>query len=104
MASLDIAALRKAILEDRYFLRLHAKVRMGQRKVSDDDVKHVVATGDVIEQHPRAQPFPKALFMARVRAEPLYVCCGFDGSEGYIITVHWYDPNKWIDPWTRRKS
>jgi hypothetical protein len=42
--------------------------------------------------------------MAYVHEEPLYVSCAFDGQTAYIITVHWYDPSVWIDPWTRRKA
>ena len=104
MANLDIAALRQAVSEDRYLILRHAKGRMGLRKVHEIDIEHVVTTGDVIERHPRARPFPKALFMAQVREQPLYVWCAFDGMDGHIITVHWYDPSKWIDPWTRRKG
>jgi len=104
MSSLDIPALRKAVAQNRYFITIHAKQRMGLRKISDEDVKLVIATGDVIEQYPEAHPLPKALFMARLKGEPLYVSCAFDGTHAYIITVHWYDPNIWIDPWTRRKN
>ena len=77
---------------------------MGRRKISDDDLKHVVGTGDVIEEHVNARPFPKALFMATVRGEPLYVPCAYDGEAAHIITVYWYDPDKWMDPWTRKRS
>ena len=77
---------------------------MGQRQVFDLDIKQVIATGDAIEEHPRARPFPKVLFMDHVRGEPLYVSCAFDGRYTYIITVHWYDPDLWEDPWTRRKK
>jgi len=30
---------------------------------------------------------------------------GFDEITDYIhvITVHWLDPNKWDDPWSRKK-
>ena len=43
-------------------------------------------------------------FAHRVRAgEPLYVACGFDGYRAHIITVHWMDPEKWID-WRTRRS
>jgi hypothetical protein len=101
---LDIDALRKAVGEDRYRISFHAKFRMGQRKVADRDVEQVVETGDVIERHPRARPFPKALSMAHVRTGPLYVCCAYDGFQAYLITVYWYDPAKWVDPWTRRKG
>ena len=71
---------------------------------SDKGFKRVVTTGDVIEESAESQPFPKALFMARVGGEPLYVSCAFDGEYAHIITAHWYDPNVWIDPWTRRKE
>ena len=104
MPKLDLDALRKAVAENRYLISVHAKLRMGQRRIVDRDVKHVVETGDIIEEHLRARPFPKALFMAHVRSEPLYVCCAYDGVQAYLITVYWYDPAKWIDPWTRRKG
>ncbi len=104
MSEADIAALRKAVLEDRYMISLHAQERMGLRKITHADLKHVVAVGDVVEQYPDNRPDPKALFMAHVQGEPLYVSCAFDGHRAYIVTVHRYDPAKWVDPWTRRKE
>ena len=41
------------------------------RKVSDEDVKQVILSGEMIEEHPDANPFPKALFMASFRESPL---------------------------------
>lgn len=76
---------------------------MGMRQITHEDVKHVVAAGDVIEEYPGNLPDPKVLFMALVRGDPLYVACAFDGNCVYIVTVHRFDPTKWIDPWTRRK-
>ncbi|HXP88904.1 MAG TPA: DUF4258 domain-containing protein [Bryobacteraceae bacterium] len=61
-------------------------------------MKQVIASGDVIEEHPDNQPDPKVLLMSRIREEPLYVSCAFDGRYAYIVTVHWYDPARWIDP------
>jgi hypothetical protein len=104
MSEADIAALRQAVLEDRYLITLHAQGRMGLRKITHADLKYVVTTGDVVEQYPENQPDPKALFMAHVQGEPLYVSCAFDGSRAFIVTVHRYDPMKWVDPWTRRKE
>ena len=102
MPSIDLAALRRAVQENRYLITTHAMRRMGFRKVSQEDIKQVIACGDVIEEHPGNLPDPKILLMAHVREEPLYVSCAFDGSYAYIVTVHWYDPARWIDPWTRR--
>ena len=104
MPFLDIAALRKAVTENRYLITRHAQERMGMRKITHEELKYVVSTGDVVELYPDNEPDPKALFMGNVGGEPLYVSCAFDGNCVYIITVHRYDPTRWVDPWTRRKE
>ena len=71
MPSFDIAAVRRAVEANRYLLTQHAQQRMGQRKVTHNDLKYVLAHGDVIEQYPENHPDPKALFMAHVQGEPL---------------------------------
>jgi hypothetical protein len=103
-AHIDIAALRQAVRDDCYLIGRHAQERMGLRKITHNDLKFVVATGDAIEEHPDNQPDPKVLFMAYVQGEPLYVSCAFDGNCVYIVTVHRYDAAKWHDPWTRRRE
>ena len=54
---------------------------------------------------PGLKPFPKYLLMAMVEPDrPLYVSVGYDRARDYlhVITVHWFDPRKWEDPWTRK--
>ena len=102
MPQLDVTALRQAVKENRYLITRHAQQRMGLRKITHADLNYVVANGDVVEEYPDNQPNPKALFMAHLEDEPLYVSCAFDGNCAYIVTVHRYDPARWIDPWTRR--
>ena len=104
MAPIDYANLRRAVRESRYYVTTHAKQRMGQREISDVEMMAVVSEGEMIEEYPDAKPFPKALFMKQTRGEPLYVSCAFDGEYAYVVTVHWYDPNVWVDPRTRRKA
>ena len=104
MPHIDLAELRQAVQDNRYFITKHAQERMGLRQVSHDDLKYVVAGGDVIEAHPDNLPDPKILLMAQVQGEPLYVSCAFDGRYAYIITVHWYDTNTWSDAYTRRRN
>lgn len=71
MPSIDVAALRQAVQENHYLITTHAMRRMGLRKVSHDDIKHVIASGDVIEEYPDNQPDPKILLMTHIREEPL---------------------------------
>jgi hypothetical protein len=75
MPTIDLVALRGAVQEDRYLITTHATQRMGYRKVSHDDIKQVIANGDVIEEHPDNMPDPKILLMTHIREEPLYVSC-----------------------------
>lgn len=63
--------LRRAFSENRYFIKLHAKERMSEKKVSDQDLGHVILAGKVIEVTPSAYPFPKALLVAE---EPENLC------------------------------
>ena len=64
----------------------------------------VLTEGDIIEQRPRAKPFPTCLLMRMQEDhQPLYVSVGYDVSTDrlYVMTVHWLDPRKWEDPWRR---
>lgn len=100
-----VEALRDAVRANRFSIRTHARQRMVERGIALRDVKRVLLSGDLLEEYPSARPFPKALFMGFVgEGEPLYISCAFDGERAYIVTVHWYDPERWIDPWTRRRS
>ena len=58
LSEAEIAALRQAVLEDRYLITLHAQARMGLRKITHADLKHVVTAGDVVEQYPDNRPDP----------------------------------------------
>ena len=96
--------IRQEVARNNYIVSHHAIVRMGLRQVLEEEVIQTILDGEVIERLPRAKPYPKCLFMYPVRPdEPLYVSCGFDGRRAYIITAHWFDPEKWIDWRTRRR-
>jgi hypothetical protein len=60
MPQADIAALRQAVRDDRYLISRHAQERMGLRKITHTGLKYVVATGDVIEEHPDTSPIRRS--------------------------------------------
>ena len=86
-------------------MRYHALQRARQRGITRQQVKDVIRTGEISEEHPDDEPFPKCLLMAELEPQrPLYVSLAYDETADYvyIITVHWLDPEKWDDPWTRK--
>ncbi len=102
---LTLETVRAAAAADRIKWRYHALQRARQRGISRPQAIHVIRHGDIVEERPDAEPFPQCLLMAEVQpAKPLYVALAYDEAEDYlyIVTVHWLDPEKWADPWTRK--
>ena len=106
-APLDLSTIQRAARAGRITWRYHALRRAGQRSITRERALQVLTEGEIIEQRPEAMPFPKCLMMAIMENEsPLYVSAGYDHTDDrlYVITVHWLDPRKWEDPWTRRSQ
>ena len=104
---LDLPAIQAAARAGRIKWRYHALLRASKRRITRDQALRVIQQGEIIEQHPRAKPFPKCLMMGRVEhGRPLYVVLAYNRALDYlyIVTVHWLDPSKWEDPWTRRSE
>lgn len=95
--------IRSLVEKGLYRLTLHAQKRMDQRGITLEDLKDVLCHGQIIEEYPHNQPYPSCLMMGRVHGGfPLYVVCSLE-KKVHIITVHWMDPLKWLDPKTRRE-
>lgn len=102
---LALNTIRTAAQARRIKWRYHALLRAYQRGITREQALRAIQTGEIIEQRPRARPYPKCLMMATVEPDrPLYVSVGYDRARNYlhVITVHWLDPRKWEDPWTRK--
>jgi hypothetical protein len=105
--ALDSTVIRATARAGRITWRYHALMRAEERGITRDMAKQVLTEGDIIEQRPRAKPFPKCLLMRlQDDGQPLYVSTGYDAGDNrlYVITVHWLDPRKWEDPWRRRRK
>src|SRR5436190_622019 len=97
---------RNSTTEKSVTWRYHALLRAQERGITRAHAIQVLTEGEIIEQRPRAKPFPKCLLMRMQEdSQPLYVSVGYDAFHDrlYVITVHWLDPRKWEDPWQRRR-
>jgi hypothetical protein len=103
--ALDLPTIRRAAAASRVKWRYHALLRAYERGITREQALRVIQEGEILEQQPRAKPYPKCLMMRMIEHNrPLYVALAYDKTRDYlhIITVHWLDPSKWEDPWTRR--
>ena len=105
--NLDLSKIRAAVRANRIQWRYHALLRANQRGITRDQALEVILEGNIVEERPRAKPYPKCLMMAMVEpGKPLYVSLAYDQSRHFlhIITVHWLDLRKWEDLWTRKAN
>lgn len=82
---------------NRLIFRLHAVQRMIARGIQVTDVRHVLTTGDVIEDYPNDYPYPSRLVLGICGARPLHVVAAenLTGQETIVITVYEPDPTRW---------
>jgi Domain of unknown function (DUF4258) len=89
----------------RLVFRVHAIQRMFQRRISEEEVKLVVAMGETIESYPTDKPFPSRLLLGWNGSRPIHVVAADDvpAQETIIVTVYQPDPTEWESGFVRRK-
>jgi len=91
---------------ERLVFRVHAIQRMFQRRISEDDVRRVLTTGEIIENYPDDIPFPSKLILGWCGSRPIHVVIAnnADARESIVVTVYEPDPDQWEPGFRRRKS
>ncbi|VVB69521.1 Uncharacterised protein [uncultured archaeon] len=77
--------------------RLHAVQRMFERKISAEEVRHILETGEVIEEYPDDTPYPSRLIMGCYKDRIIHVVAAnnFIDEEIIVVTVYEPDPSEW---------
>ena len=90
----------------RIIFRVHALQRMFGRNISEEDVRHVLETGETIEFYPNDQPYPSRLVLGWVGQSPLHIIVADNEEEETFIVITVYEPNPvlWEEGFKRRKQ
>lgn len=85
--------------------RSHALQRMFQRRVSVEDVRKALATGEDIEDYPYDAPYPGRLVLGIADGRPLHIVVADNARdlETIIVTVYEPDPALWTTDFRRRR-
>jgi len=92
-------------MQSRLKLRKHAHERAFQRKISRDDIRHVLQTGETIKKYPDDTPLPSYLVLGWTEGNrPIHVVAADDEEEDvtYVITVYEPDPDLWTDDFRQK--
>lgn len=90
---------------ERIVFRTHAIQRMFARRISEEDVRRILKTGEVIEDYPDDRPYPSRLLLGWSGARAIHVVAAdnHDDEVAIVITVYEPDPDRWGPDFKRRK-
>jgi hypothetical protein len=92
------------MISHRLIFRVHAIRRMFQRRISDQEVRHVIEMGDTIETYPEDNPYPSRLVLGWCGSRPLHVVVADNAMDQETIVITVYEPNRdqWEEGFRRR--
>ncbi|MFZ5920762.1 MAG: DUF4258 domain-containing protein [Chloroflexota bacterium] len=90
--------------QSRVIFRIHAIQRMFERKITESDVRHVIETGEIIEDYPSDLPYPSRLILGWQGNRPIHIVIARneEAQEIIVITVYEPDTNQWSENFRRR--
>ena len=86
--------------------RIHAIQRMFERHVSEENVRQVLRSGEVIEDYSDEMPFPSSLILGRRGDRPLHVVMAENTRDNELVVITVYEPNpsQWKTHFKSRKK
>lgn len=98
--------IRQKFLDGLVEFTQHAVDRSIIRRISLDEIRQAIASGEVIEEYPDDRYGPSCLvFGYSLEDRPLHVQCSYpDRPLLKVITAYQPDPALWINFRTRRSS
>ena len=90
MKPLQLDILRQAVREGRVEWRKHVLQQLAERAIPQQAVLDTLLTGERIRDYTEDRPFPRALFLSYVAAQPLHVVAACDETDqrAFIITAY----------------
>lgn len=96
--------IRRKIESDQFEFSKHAVDQSIRRRISVQEVREVIANGEMIEEYPEDKYWPSYLIYGRTaEGRPLHVQCSHPSrSVVKIVTLYEPDPARWINFRERR--
>lgn len=97
--------IQKKVAADEFEFSKHAVDQSIIRRISVQELREAVASGEVIEDYPDDKYGPSCLIYGRTAGHrPIHVHCSYPSRpQVKIITVYEPDPGRWIDFEERRR-
>jgi hypothetical protein len=86
--------------------RIHAVQRMFERRITMENVRQVLNSGEMIEDYSEEMPDPGGLLSARPGQRPLHVVVAENTQEAERVVITVYEPDRaqWKPGFRNRKE
>lgn len=101
-----IEDIRHKIAQDQFEFSRHAVDQSIIRRISVQELREAVATGEIIEDYPDDKYGPSCLILGFTLANrPIHIQCSYPSRPLIkIITLYEPDPTRWIDFKIRKRQ
>ncbi len=101
---ITINTIRKLCYEGKIKWTTHILARIQERNINPSDVKHCIATGEIIEKYPTDYPFPSCLIVGLSEANLfLHTVVGIGNDYLWLVTAYYPSIEKWENNFKVRK-
>jgi|APCry4251928276_1046603.scaffolds.fasta_scaffold225504_2 hypothetical protein len=103
---INIEIIQRLAQKERIAIKQHCLIRLHERKISVDEVKNVLLTGEIIEEYPDDYPLPSALLLGFAQNnKPLHAVVAIDVEDQmlWVITTYIPDIKVWDSAFQRRE-
>ncbi len=91
--------------ENKYIFRVHAIQKMFERKITQEHIKSIIETGEVIRTYVEDKPYPSRLILGWIDKRPIHVVVAenTDAQQEIVITAYEPEPKLWESDFKRKK-
>jgi hypothetical protein len=86
--------------------RIHSIQRMFERQVSEEDVRKILQSGEMIEDYSDEMPYTSGLISAERGDRPLHIVMAENAKDNELVVITVYKPNssQWKPGFKDRKK
>ena len=101
---MDINDIKTKVRSGNWIVSTHADQEAADESIDIAAIRDAILNDEILEQYADTGRGPSCLLLGFVAGRPIHVVCGWRGDAILIITVYIPKLPKFEDPWTRRRS
>ena len=105
MDKFNIDIINQLIKDNKIIWTNHVIIRLLQRNMTQENVKHALMHGEIIESYEEDYPYPSCLVYGLSEDNKvIHIVCGYNGENLWIIIAYYPNDKEWENDMKTRKG